>query len=88
MSGFASRKFERDLEKAVEKAANEGTRKIGSDLQRTFDAVYPSHRASRWPTSALRRAHFTPSSEQLRSWSEAISEGTHIIVNVRPARLQ
>lgn len=92
MSGFDSRKFERDLKKAVEKAANEGMRKIGNDLQRTFDSVYRTHHgqpvAQVRPalTSALRRADFTPTAEQLRSWSEAISDGTHITVDVRPAR--
>ena len=92
MSEFDSRKFERDLKKAVEKAANDGMRKIGNDLQRTFDGVYRTHHGKPVAqvraalTSALRRADFTPSPEQLRSWSQAISDGTHITVNVRPAR--
>jgi len=47
VSGFDLRKFERDLKKAVEKAANEGMRKIGNDLQRTFDGVYERTTASR-----------------------------------------
>lgn len=92
MTGFDARKFERDLKKAVEKAANEGMRKIGNDLQRTFDAVYRPHNGKPLTevrtalSAALRRADFTPSSEQLRSWSEAISTGTYIKVDVKPAR--
>lgn len=92
MSGFDARKFERDLKKAVEKAANDGMRKVGNDLQRSFDGVFRTHggkpvaevRAAL--SSALRRADFTPNAEQLRSWSEAMSDGTHITVDVKPAR--
>ncbi len=92
MAGFDAPKFERDLKKAVEKAANEGMRKIGSDLQRALDSVFRTHQGR--PVAeirtvlgaALRRAEFTPSEEQLLSWSQAISEGTHIKVDVKPAR--
>lgn len=92
MAGFDARKFERDLKKAAEKAANDGMRKIGSDLQRALDSVFRSHRGKPVDQvrtalgTALRRADFTPSGEQLRSWSKAISEGTHIKVDVKPAR--
>lgn len=94
MTGFDARKFERDLKKAVEKAANEGMRKVGSDLQRTFDAVYRTHSGKPVTevrtalSAALRRAAFTPSAGQLRSWSEAISSGTYIKVDVQPARFR
>lgn len=37
-------------------------------------------------SSALRQADFTPNAEQLRSWFEAISDGTHITVDVKRAR--
>ena len=92
MSGFDARRFERDLKKAVEKAANDGMRKVGNDLQRTFDGVFrtnggkPVAEVRAALSSALRRADFTASAEQLRSWSEAISDGTHITVDVKPAR--
>lgn len=92
MSGFDGRTFERELKKAVEKTASNGMRKVGSDLQRTFDAVYRTHRGKPmnevWSalSSALRRVDFTPSAQQFRSWSKAIRDGTHIAVGVRPAR--
>ena len=92
-SGFDSRRFERELKKSVEKAANDGLQKIGHNLQRAFDSVYNSHKGEPVAqvrttlASALRRADFTADDAQLRSWSEAISEGRHITVDVKPARL-
>ncbi len=92
MAGFDARNFERDLKKAAEKAANDGMRKIGGDLQRVLDSVFRTHRGKPVDqvrsalSSALRRADFTPSGEQLGSWSKAISEGTHIKVDVKRAR--
>lgn len=92
MAGFDARKFERDLKRAVEKAANDGMGKIGRDLQRELDSVFRSYRGKPVDQvrtalgAALRRANFTPSAEQLRSWSQAISEGTHIRVDVKPTR--
>lgn len=93
MAGFDARKFERDLKKAVEKAANDGMKKIGGDLQRALDSVFRSHRGKPVDQvrialgTALRRADFTPTVAQLQSWSQAISKGTHINVDVKPTRL-
>ena len=89
---FDARAFERDLKKAVEKDVNQHMKKVGSDLQRALDGVSRTHGGQ--PASevrpalvaALRRADFTPDRKQLDSWSEAISEGTKITVDVKPTR--
>jgi len=91
-SGFNAGEFERNFKQAVEKAANDGMKRIGNDLQRTFDVVYRTHQGKPVDVvrtalaSALHRADFTPNDGQLRSWSKAISEGTHIKVDVKPTR--
>lgn len=68
-------------------------RKIGSALQRTFDAVYRTHQGKPVAqvraalAAALRRMDFEPNEAQLRSWSDAIGNGTHVKVDVKPALL-
>lgn len=85
--------FERDLRKAVEKAANDGMKKVGADIQRAFDRVHRMHGGK--PVSnvrtalreEMRRSGFAPDQRQLDSWAKAISDGTHITVQVDNVRL-
>jgi hypothetical protein len=55
MTGFDARKFERNLKKAVEKAANlGGCGRSATDLQSAFDAVYRTHNGSPSPRAGRR----------------------------------
>jgi hypothetical protein len=84
---------ERALKRAIQNAANDGVQKIGNRLQAIFDEVLASHGGQPVATvrpvleSSTRAADLTPSDEHLDAWSEAISEGRRIAVQMSDIQL-
>ena len=84
---MASFKFDdRGFRKAIDKVANDAVREAAKDAQRVFDRVHRSHAGKPveqvMPAlrSAARSADWKFTDTDLRSYAEAISQGTRIIV--------
>ena len=86
-------RFELDAQ-AVERAANEATKRLAAELQRKFDQVHHCHAGT--PLADTKAAigiacgsvGITPSEEQLEAWAQAISDGTRIVINAQAVRSQ
>lgn len=85
-------KFEID-KRAFERLANGVLKKRAAEIQGALDGVYrshagrPVHEVRAALSSACRRARLTPDAEQVRSWSQTISEGKRIVLDVKTVRL-
>jgi hypothetical protein len=72
--------------KAIDKVAKDAVREVAKDAQRVFDRVHRSHAGKPveqvMPAlrSAARSADWKFTDAELRSYAEAISQGTRIIV--------
>jgi hypothetical protein len=83
----ASLKFDdREFRKAIDKVAKDAVREVAKDAQRVFDRVHRSHAGKPveqvMPVlrSAARSADWKFTDAELRSYAEAISQRTRIVV--------
>ena len=85
--------FELDM-RAVEMAANAAMENLGADFQRLLDQMHETHVGE--PVAAVEAAlraacsgiGLSPDAEQLRTWAQAISDGTGIVVTTEEPRLE
>jgi hypothetical protein len=90
---FDSDGFKRNLQRDMERSANELMRQSASELQSAFDSVLASHgghpvdEVKPALTLACQRHDFTFDEDDLTAYATAISEGTRIVVETQDVRL-